>query len=517
MGYVSSLEYDELDREIKSTMGRSAGDAVRLGYLLRRMLDERLWEARYDCFDEYVLRELHMDYTMASRFIGINRKYSVGGGSPDIDTKWEGYSQTVLIEMLNMPPELQAEVTPDMTVRQVREVKRRARRERPGKESGEAGSTGELPACGAPAKPEGTDPDSGPAAGNPGMPPQGVDPDTGQGRGDKGHQEADMGHEEPDAGEEVATPQLPELARPDKGQSRYLDDFAKYFISFKRDWMLADFENRVSDVTKSPEKIKGHLGKDMRTWYFPSGRDGVAHINLFDDYVQLWDGKGNHIGDFDWFYLAASIQGMWNVVSLEMTDGSISGEPAGPDGGAEGPERPEGCDRLARIRRILAGEKKTLDEYLAVGGLPEELVFKQETIVAALTALVRSLEDAETGAEPEGREQPPLPPLKNAARRREWLNAYRDWGLWYRDGNIGAEYYKYDFDNGARLIAEVYREEATEYCDAYESCYLHLVGGPEAPKDQYGCSRWERHERYSRYPNSETGLAEFLKEVQRNG
>ena len=59
--------------------------------------------------------------------MGINRKYSLGGNSEDIDEKYKEYSQGLLVEMLNMPPELEAKVEPDMTVKQVREIKRQAR------------------------------------------------------------------------------------------------------------------------------------------------------------------------------------------------------------------------------------------------------------------------------------------------------------------------------------------------------------------------------------------------------
>ena len=101
--YAMDSEYRILDDAIKSVMRRSAGDAVLLGYLLRRMMDEKLWTRQYDSLDGYLREELHMDYTMACRFEAINRKYSIGGHSKDIDEKWEGFSQGVLIEMLNMP------------------------------------------------------------------------------------------------------------------------------------------------------------------------------------------------------------------------------------------------------------------------------------------------------------------------------------------------------------------------------------------------------------------------------
>lgn len=43
-----------------------------------------------------------------------------------------------------------------------------------------------------------------------------------------------------------------------------------------------------------------------------------------------------------------------------------------------------------------------------------------------------------------------LPEMKNNDQRKAWLRAYKDWGLWYEDKNIGVKYYKYDFQNGAK-------------------------------------------------------------------
>ena len=79
------------------------------------------------------------------------------------------------------------------------------------------------------------------------------------------------------------------------------------------------------------------------------------------------------------------------------------------------------------------------------------------------------------------------------------------------------DYYKYDFENGARLVVEVYQEEATRYYDAHEISFLHLVGGPEPQKGQHGICKWQRQGKYTKYPNSETELVEFLKEIQKKG
>lgn len=112
--------------------------------------------------------------------------------------------------------------------------------------------------------------------------------------------------------------------------------------------------------------------------------------------------------------------------------------------------------------------------------------------------------------------QPPLPVMKNNDQRKEWLRNYKEWGLWYTDEHIGARYYKYDFENGARLIVEEYDPEPVHNSPwaPNEPYYMHLVGGPE-PERNNGIPKWTYHSKYNKYPNSETELVEFLKGVQK--
>lgn len=112
-----------------------------------------------------------------------------------------------------------------------------------------------------------------------------------------------------------------------------------------------------------------------------------------------------------------------------------------------------------------------------------------------------------------------LPEMKNNDQRKEWLRAYKDWGLWYEDKNIGVKYYKYDFQNGARLIVEEYAPDPGEQKSWWvsrmtETYYMHLVGGPE-PDRAGGVPKWTYHARYDKFPNSETELCEFLKGLQK--
>lgn len=112
-----------------------------------------------------------------------------------------------------------------------------------------------------------------------------------------------------------------------------------------------------------------------------------------------------------------------------------------------------------------------------------------------------------------------LPEMKNNDQRKAWLRAYKAWGLWYEDKNIGVKYYKYDFQNGARLIVEEYAPDPGEQKSWWvsrmtETYYMHLVGGPE-PDRVGGVPKWTYHARYDKFPNSETELCEFLKGLQK--
>lgn len=109
-----------------------------------------------------------------------------------------------------------------------------------------------------------------------------------------------------------------ELKKPDPEEKEYLDAAARYLIKSYHIWMKEDFSNRVLHVDKSPGELKNKIGQDRTRWFATD--KGTAHINMFDDYVQLWDEDSRYMGDYDWFYLAAAIQGMWNVVSLEVAE-----------------------------------------------------------------------------------------------------------------------------------------------------------------------------------------------------
>lgn len=172
---------------------------------------------------------------------------------------------------------------------------------------------------------------------------------------------------------------------------------------------------------------------------------------------------------------------------------------------------------------ILQDAEEELKNYLSVAdeGIPGRTILKYQLIAGGLRIiknLVRDCLDDENKDDGKNvMEQLPLPVMRNNDQRKEWLRNYKDWGLWYTDEHIGVRYYKYDFANGARLIAEEYDRDTVHsqwVSDHTESYYMHLIGGPE-PERKSGIPKWTQHGRYNKFPNSESELVEFLKEVQR--
>lgn len=200
-----------------------------------------------------------------------------------------------------------------------------------------------------------------------------------------------------------------------------------------------------------------------------------------------------------------------------VKDGWIEQEPvAPPQQNAEEEIQQEASEKISEETfkewtpgEVLKEKREELNRWIeAFAGEEEpEAIKKQRIIVDALEHMVKNLQQEEQ------QEQPPLPKLKNNDQRKEWLREYRSWGIWYKDKHIGVTYYRYQFGNGADLIVEEYENE-NEYTGTYASSYFHLVGGPEPPRKN-GIPKRTKHEKYSRYPNSETELVEFLKEIQK--
>ncbi len=107
--------------------------------------------------------------------------------------------------------------------------------------------------------------------------------------------------------------------------------------------------------------------------------------------------------------------------------------------------------------------------------------------------------------------QPELPVLKNNDQRKEWLKDYKAWGLWYRDGYIDVNYYKFDFEDGSRLVAAEFPQRESSWGDEkYDQVYYHLI---EHGRRKYKSDKMYE-DKYQYHSTSETELIEYLKKLQ---
>ena len=176
----------------------------------------------------------------------------------------------------------------------------------------------------------------------------------------------------------------------------------------------------------------------------------------------------------------------------------------------------------AVIRDYLSKAEKELADYIRCnereGNFPHNLLRRQRILVMALRLLLKHESNQDEREEDDELEapatdQPELPVLKNNDQRKEWLEDYKAWGIWYRDENIDVNYYKYDFPDGSRLVVEEYPQrrmywKAEELADEH---YYHLI---EKNKKFYG-SKKTFEGKYENSTDSETRLVEFLKNLQK--
>lgn len=164
---------------------------------------------------------------------------------------------------------------------------------------------------------------------------------------------------------------------------------------------------------------------------------------------------------------------------------------------------------------IAREENRKAQSYLEMAkkefGPNDIRVRKQKILVAALAGYICEMDAIENP--PEEPEQPELPKLKNNTQREEWLNNYRDWGLWYYDDHIDVNYYKYDFEDGSRLVVTEYpqREQGWK-CVPRDEHYYHLL---ETGKRKAGTIKETYDQQYIHYAESKTYLVEFLKNLQK--
>ena len=167
---------------------------------------------------------------------------------------------------------------------------------------------------------------------------------------------------------------------------------------------------------------------------------------------------------------------------------------------------------LDLLREMMQKEKTDLDETIRVNEeepdpILGEMIRKKKLLIEALTGMLCNWKNV---AEPlKKEEQPDIPILKNNDQRKEWLNTFREWPVWFEVPEAAEVYYRYDLPDGSSLVICEYHYWASwkvefDYCKGDPECtgtreYL-LVPGYHYLED---CK------------SNRTAMIEKLKEIQK--
>ena len=485
---------------------------VTAGYALRAIRNEKLWkEHGYASFDAFMEICYQKDKSWASNCIRVYEQFGELAGpeqEPRLQEKYQEYSAGGLIEMLSMPEELREQVTADMPVREIRELKREARKVATSQPEEEEQLEGQMDITDFPEfMPE---PEENNVINIMDLvdEPDGVDClDEESAAGRQPERDLDSASSCP--------PGISSCIRQNWGTSKKdQEEGRKECAACWKHWKALNESIQTELVQGQQENIEAE--PEERHW------PKVC--------IMGWSKYGNCV--------CCGAGGVECCVSCKEPCNSRCGWiPEEPERHKEAPESwqkepdiveeqeeedSEGQQETAQRKISTEGLLKKYERELAemqeaFQDTPKEqwplAIEKTQILTAALQLLAEQERKQQEELESLGKAQTELPLMKNNDQRKEWLRNYQAWGLWYEDERIGVRYYKYDFENGACLIAEEYPAAGKR---DFTASYLHLVGGPEPPKHpSYGCPRWSRHARYDKHPDSETELIEFLKAVQR--
>lgn len=127
MEYVQMTLNDwvEMKRKLRQELQGVKQSFVRIGYALRKIDDQKLYKQDgYKSIAEFAKEEYGLEPSTTSRFMSINREYSVDGYSEILRPEFADLGRSQLEEMLKLPEGDRAMIQPETSREDIRELKR---------------------------------------------------------------------------------------------------------------------------------------------------------------------------------------------------------------------------------------------------------------------------------------------------------------------------------------------------------------------------------------------------------
>lgn len=126
MEYVQMTLNDWLDmkEQLKKELLGVQASFVRIGYTLRKIKDEKLYERDgYTSIAEFAQTEYGLNPSTVSRFMNINKRYSVDGYSDKLRPEFANLGSSKLTEMLALQESDMEMINPNTSRESIRELK----------------------------------------------------------------------------------------------------------------------------------------------------------------------------------------------------------------------------------------------------------------------------------------------------------------------------------------------------------------------------------------------------------
>lgn len=127
MEYVQMTLNDwiEIKQKLKQELLGVKQSFVRIGYALRQIDDQKLYERDgYKSVAEFAKAEYGLEPSTTSRFMAINREYSIDGYSERLRPEYADLGRSQLEEMLKLPDSDRQMIQPEASREDIRELKR---------------------------------------------------------------------------------------------------------------------------------------------------------------------------------------------------------------------------------------------------------------------------------------------------------------------------------------------------------------------------------------------------------
>lgn len=451
--------YQEAREFIRSSLVNMAKNFIAIGYALKYVRDRQLYEnGGYGSIWEFAQEEYGFSKSTASRYMSMNDRFSEGGNSPAIQGRYQGFNKSQLQEMLSLDEEQLERVTPADRVEDIRAM--RKPREIPYVELPGQISISDFP---------------------------GIEPEEAEAYEQRTAAEVQQGEVvtkpytvtlsqlvgEDEAEETVAISQQ-EGSGENSGES--LEGAAEIVVEqlsaygtpkrvYPPDSLIAvEGCEGGHDCFSCPMDCRIR-GAEQYCREAPMGNPFPCEItrggfsNLPDTCQFIDHARAAHcVGNGEPDPCCKNCQEPCEYICGRAMK-ALDQEAETPEEGQEDAAiaQQEEMSDMDLLRSMLEKEKSTLGEILKVNKAEphpalEKIIRKKKILVGALAGTLCDLEQSELPEKEDIPEQPELPVLRNNDQRKEWLNTFHDWPIWFEVPQAAEVYYRYDLPDGCSLV-----------------------------------------------------------------